>query len=85
MDERGLYKIVGRFLDRYNSRGLSGVYELRENFNVEKYGKEEINAGELIIKMLERHSGTNSSERMHWADAVFREGVFYDLKRFFDL
>lgn len=81
MDERALYKMVGQFLDMYNSRGLSGVYELRRNLRAEIYEKEEINARELIIKMLEKYSGVNSSERMYWADSVFRESVLDDLKK----
>lgn len=84
MDRKEVEELVDRFLERYNQRGFSGVYELRDVILKSKMELSEKYIGGLVVEVIERNLGGKIvSERVYGLEEGFRERVLNDLRKIF--
>lgn len=80
MDEKVIEEIVNNYIDRYNSLGFNGVYELRDQISKER-DYEKIHISDLVIGLFDSHlRWKKPSERIYELDNAFRNNILRNLR-----
>ena len=80
MDEKVIEEIVNNCINKYNSLGFNGVYELRDQISKER-DHEKIYISNLVIRLFDSHlKWKKSSERVYELDNAFRNNILRNLR-----